>query len=260
MTRPSNRFRPERLAVLALATLALIAGPVLADDDEPNIFTLGKSFHFDCDEGEDCLENLFMARSGGFLGVELTTLSPELRSHFGVSEDTGVLISRVVEDSPADNAGLQVGDIITAIDGQATGSSGAVGRAIRGLDEGGPVDIDVYRDGELLTVRADIEVRERTTFDLGSFMADRGVEISKTMEGIDWQELAESSRHISQDAVREALSGLENVFTEENFDVFIKRMDSFDEEGFEEKMELLRKRMEELEKRLEKRFEDNDTP
>ena len=50
--------------------------------------------------------------SGKVLGVGLTDLTPELREHFGVGGDAGVMISRVVEDSPAAKAGLRVGDII----------------------------------------------------------------------------------------------------------------------------------------------------
>ena len=42
----------------------------------------------------------------GYLGVQLLDLTPELRVHFGVSEDSGVMISQIVEDSPAAAAGL----------------------------------------------------------------------------------------------------------------------------------------------------------
>ena len=62
----------------------------------------------------------------GYLGVSLLDLTPELREHFGRKE-TGVMVLRVTADGPAAKAGLQVGDVITAIDGIAVDSSGDVG-------------------------------------------------------------------------------------------------------------------------------------
>ncbi len=252
--------------VLRLLTLTCLAFAILASgaawaDDEPGSAGWAQAFRFDCDEGEDCPSFFSIGGSGGYLGVELTDLSPELRSHFGVTTNAGVLIGRVMEDSPAERAGLLVGDIITAIGGKPMRSSSTVGRAVRAVDEARALDIDLYRDGELITIRADIEVRERTTFDLGSFMGNwNAEEFSEAMAGINWEELAANSKHISQEAMREALGSLDHVFEEKTFEGFLQGMESFDHEGFAEKMDLLRERMEELEQRLEDRFEENDTP
>lgn len=255
----TRRHSPLSMA-FALAFTLLFTTAAGADDD-PGGASWARAFSFECDEGEDCASLFSIGGSGGYLGVELTNLSPELRRHFGVTADAGVLIGRVAEDSPAARAGLLVGDIITAIGGKPTSSSGAVSRAIRAVDEPKPLDIDLYRDGKLITVRADIEVRERSTFDIGSFMGGLSAEaVSEAMAGIDWEELAASTQHISQEAMRDALGALDHVFEKGNFEGFLKDMENFDHEGFAEQMDVLRERMEELEQRLEKRFEENDTP
>src|SRR5688500_12390489 len=44
----------------------------------------------------------------GYLGVGLTEMTPELRAHFGVPEEAGVMVSSVEDGSPADKAGLKV--------------------------------------------------------------------------------------------------------------------------------------------------------
>lgn len=52
----------------------------------------------------------------GWIGVQMQNISPQLSESFGLSETGGVLVSGVVRDGPAHNAGLYPGDIITSID------------------------------------------------------------------------------------------------------------------------------------------------
>ena len=103
------------------------------------------------------------AIGGGYLGVQLSELTPELRLHFGVGEDEGVMVSKIMEDSPALRAGLEVGDIITAVDGKTVSSTFGLGRAIRGKEDGESVLLEVWRDGAVQNLTAAVEERERTT-------------------------------------------------------------------------------------------------
>ena len=91
---------------------------------------------------------------GAFLGVGTTELTPELRSHFGVSEDHGVMVSKVVDDTGAFRAGVLVGDIITAVDGAAIDSGNGLRRAIRKGEEGDAVTLEIWRDGKVQNVSA----------------------------------------------------------------------------------------------------------
>ncbi len=97
---------------------------------------------------------------GGFLGVQMTELTTELRAHFGVPSDAGVMVSKVVDDSPASRAGVQVGDVISAVDGEAVSSGGSLARAIGGREDGDAVTLEVWRDGSVETLTATIEQRE----------------------------------------------------------------------------------------------------
>ncbi|HWM90740.1 MAG TPA: PDZ domain-containing protein [Thermoanaerobaculia bacterium] len=106
----------------------------------------------------------------GYLGVGLTELSPELRTHFDVPEDAGVMVSSVEEGSPADKAGVKVGDIIASVDGKDVKSSWDVRSQIRELKEAEQVPLVVYRDGKAQNLSATITIRERPEFDLAPFV------------------------------------------------------------------------------------------
>ena len=101
----------------------------------------------------------------GYLGVELIELTPELRVHFGSPGDAGVMVARVVSGSPADRAGLKVGDIITALDGVPVASSADARAGVRPLDEGALLEVEVRRDGQLQVMTANVELRERREID-----------------------------------------------------------------------------------------------
>lgn len=79
------------------------------------------------------------------LGVELVETTPELREFLGGSKDSGVLIGKVLANTPAQRAGLKVGDLIVAVDGtRIEGSS----ELIEAMDEkeGKSIEIDLIRD------------------------------------------------------------------------------------------------------------------
>lgn len=99
--------------------------------------------------------------SGAFLGVQLSDLTAELRTHFGVPEDAGVMVGKVVDGSPAFRAGVEVGDIVTAVGGVAVDSASSLARAIGGHEGGETVVLEVWRDGKMEKISAALEHRER---------------------------------------------------------------------------------------------------
>src|SRR4051812_4523747 len=58
-----------------------------------------------------------MSSEHGRLGIQIMSLTPELREHFGATHDRGVLVSHVDPDSAAARAGIQVGDVIVDVGG-----------------------------------------------------------------------------------------------------------------------------------------------
>lgn len=88
--------------------------------------------------------------ANGFLGVSLADR---------VDGGSGALVTEVVADSPAAQAGLEVGDVIVAIDDAAvTGRDGLVA-TIRRFAPGDQVEIGVMRGGEAVTLRATLVER-----------------------------------------------------------------------------------------------------
>jgi hypothetical protein len=70
--------------------------------------------------------SVFGTRAVG--GAELTEINPDLGSYFGT--DHGVLVVRVPRDTPAHRAGLEAGDVITAVNGRSIESVMQLNRAI----------------------------------------------------------------------------------------------------------------------------------
>jgi len=80
-----------------------------------------------------------------WLGVGTVTVNPLVRSRFEVFADTGVLITEVVADSPADVAGLEPGDVIVVLGARNITSTQDLTRAISSLAVGDQVEIVFYR-------------------------------------------------------------------------------------------------------------------
>jgi serine protease Do len=82
----------------------------------------------------------------GWLGVSIQPLTPELAKGFGLKEPKGVLISDVVQDSPADKAGIAAGDIIVEFDRKRVETPQDLQKAVGLTAPGKSVPIKVWRD------------------------------------------------------------------------------------------------------------------
>ena len=83
-----------------------------------------------------------------FLGVDLEALSPEDAEQFGIPVNGGVLIRDVVRGGPADEAGLERRDVITAAGGVKIATYGDLLGVLRDYRPGDTIDLTVVRDGE----------------------------------------------------------------------------------------------------------------
>ena len=99
--------------------------------------------------------------SRGWLGVGIQDLSPELAERFGVKAETGVLISQVFQHSPADEGGMQAGDIILSIQGKAMRESRQLTNHIATLPPGKTIRLQVKRNDKNLKLRVKLGERER---------------------------------------------------------------------------------------------------
>jgi Do/DeqQ family serine protease len=95
-----------------------------------------------------------------YLGIRMTTLTPELKQQINsdpnssvtVNEDQGVLVFRVLQNSPAAKAGLRSGDVIQKIDGKPIKTADDVQRAVEASSVGGRLQMEVRRNGQALNL------------------------------------------------------------------------------------------------------------
>jgi Do/DeqQ family serine protease len=91
----------------------------------------------------------------GWLGVGIQPLTPELAKSFGVSAE-GVLVNQVMPKSPAENAGIKVGDLILALDGKPIKDPRELQRMIADTDIGKSIEVTILREKERRTVKVQI--------------------------------------------------------------------------------------------------------
>ena len=83
----------------------------------------------------------------GWLGVWFHPLTADLAKSFRYNGESGMLVSRVVEDGPAETAGLHRGDIVTTLNGKAVGNSDQFRNLLARSVPGTTVDLNVFRLG-----------------------------------------------------------------------------------------------------------------
>ena len=89
-----------------------------------------------------------IAHPGQRLGVDVLSMTPELRRYFEVDPEIGILVTRVVSESPAERAGIRAGDIILEADGQAIRAPRELVRLVRAHPEGERLEVVVSRKGK----------------------------------------------------------------------------------------------------------------
>lgn len=111
------------------------------------------------------------AATKGRLGVTVMSLSPELKTHFGSTDGTGVLVSHVEPGMPAAKAGIAVGDVITHVYGKVVDDAGDVLTALVDVGQTSRVGVRVLRDRRPMTIDvtfgADAPTTTSSLFDLG---------------------------------------------------------------------------------------------
>lgn len=92
----------------------------------------------------------------GWLGVQIQELSADLAAAFELQNIGGALINEVLVDSPAASAGLQAGDIVTAVDGAPVRDVNDLRNRVAALAVGHETALTIWRDGATKTVTVKI--------------------------------------------------------------------------------------------------------
>jgi S1-C subfamily serine protease len=122
---------------------------------------------FEPDAARNFVYGFRSGREPARLGVNVQELSPQLADYFGV--DDGVLVSSVEEESVAEQAGLQAGDVITSVDGRVVEDLATLRRRLSAVGPGEEVSIGVTRAGremELAATTSEEPARRRRSFEL----------------------------------------------------------------------------------------------
>jgi len=173
------------------------------DPDHRGIALPESSFHW--------LPGLFQvptAVKGAYLGVQAKNLSKQLLSYFEVEH--GVLIEEVINDSPAEKAGLKAGDVITKINDREIRDSKDLIRTINYFNGGEKVTVHYARKGSKKSVSVTLEKRK------GPAM-DKNIKIWRTIPGEDserWIDSERDAREIQKEIRDKVKPALRKIRTE----------------------------------------------
>jgi membrane-associated protease RseP (regulator of RpoE activity) len=134
---------------------------------------------------------------GPRLGVAVDTLTPQLAEHFGVRDGEGVLVKEVVEETPAERAGLRAGDVIVRVADRRIEDVGDLREELREY-EGETVTLTIVRDRSERRIEVTLDKPERIHKD----EQDSRYLREKTRRGI---ERARAAQREAVSAYREAV-------------------------------------------------------
>src|ERR1700728_2129723 len=121
----------------------------------------------------------------GYLGVHIQDLSPEIAKAFNYNMSGGALIGDVSPNTPASKAGLQKGDVIVKLNGQAVSDYVDLRLRISQMAPGTSVNLDVWRDGKTKDYTVALgELPEKAEAEESS-----GTESGGGLEGVEVDEL-----------------------------------------------------------------------
>lgn len=92
----------------------------------------------------------------GWLGVSVQSITPELAKQFNLKEEKGALVGDVVEESPAEKAGIQRGDIITAYEGKKIDEPYQLRNMVANTSPSKEVELTIVRENTTKTIKVTI--------------------------------------------------------------------------------------------------------
>lgn len=110
---------------------------------------------------------VFGHENGGYLGVQTVGITNENLSQFGLREARGVGIEKVLEKSPAEQAGLQKGDVIIRFDGEEVKSSTKLSRLIAEVSPDQKARLTILRGGQEQEITVTMGKRQPFVFERG---------------------------------------------------------------------------------------------
>jgi len=98
----------------------------------------------------------------GWIGVEPADLSPELMETFGVKAKRGVLITGVLQNGPAAQAGVRPGDVIVEVAGKQIANVSELLSGVAALKPGAPTEFRILRRDDAMELKVTPGLRPKT--------------------------------------------------------------------------------------------------
>jgi serine protease Do len=113
----------------------------------------------------------------GFLGVSLQPVDKDIADAFNLEKPEGALVSEVVKNSPADQAGLKQGDIILEYNNIPVKSLGSFRNDISLMSPGTKLDLKVNRKGQILMIPVTLGSASDNLASSGGVVQKLGIEV-----------------------------------------------------------------------------------
>lgn len=126
---------------------------------------------------------LFIKSSGPKLGVKVHKLNEDLAAYFHVKRNEGVLLLEVIEDSPAEEAGIRAGDIITRVNDERVTEPDELIEALEEFEEGDVVTIEYVRHAESAKVEIKLEDFDEESSFMWNFFKPPHIDIHRFDRG-----------------------------------------------------------------------------
>ncbi|MBA5867344.1 MAG: Do family serine endopeptidase [Nitrospira sp. CR1.3] len=127
----------------------------------------------------------------GWLGVAIQELTPELAAQFGIADTKGVLVSDVMDESPAKKAGFERADIIVEYDGKPMDSPTHLRNAVAQTPIGRKVSVRLIRDKKPKTLELTIVEQPKSLAQSGVEESGESASPAGMLSDLDVRELNE---------------------------------------------------------------------
>jgi len=121
----------------------------------------------------------------GRIGVLISDITPTLKEALDLTTLNGALVSDVVEDSPAEKAGLKRDDVIVAFNGGDVLDASDIRNAVGLIEPGERADITYLRDGKRRTTRIDVEAVSEDDEESGVVSTEKEELASESFSGAE---------------------------------------------------------------------------
>jgi serine protease Do len=145
----------------------------------------------------------------GYVGIAMNDVTPANAHFFNLRDASGAIVAQVTPDSPAAQAGLQQGDVITSLNGQKLTNSSALQVAVTEMNPGNTITLGITRNGQPMTLHVTIGEYNAKKMEVADNGANSGPQSGKL--GLAVGDLTQNTRQ--QLNIPDSLQGavIENV-------------------------------------------------